>query len=350
MLSEDNATSTNPVTTANDEPGTETLADKETSTSPDTVLKKTSAYKAAYIAALDKVNTTPKPTVLAREQSSLYKARYEAALAKANATTALVCGKISVGGKVSTQVKLLEQKVAGRESTDKPIPCVKQNLPATSKSSPRFSTASIKEELTTAATSDISGPQTSSLLTHDHVLEPIAIGRHKASYLAAVAKASAASTTQAAVCGKASSSVTGKISALVERFKDKTETSTWPGISRLQDSSSTKEELAATVEPPRNSEVNGPKAFALTQVRQQSNCQKASFEAALAKVNASSTTPVCRKSSVSGKASALVKLFEEKAKITSKHGPSVKKGPLTFQPFTAKSSIAVKKEDLTAST
>ena len=341
MLSEDNATST-----GNDEPSTE--MDKETSTSPDTVLKKTSVFKAAYIAALDKVNTTLKPTVLAREQSSLYKARYEAALAKANTTTALVCGKISVSGKVSTQVNRLEQKVAGRASTDKPIPCVKQNLPATSKSSSRLSTASRKEELTTAATSDISGPQTSSLLTH--VLEPIAIGRHKASYLAAVAKASTASTTQAAVCGKASSSVTGKISALVERFKDKTETSTWPGNSRLQDSSSTKEELAATVEPPGISEVNGPKAFALTQVRQQSSYQKASYEAALAKVNAFSTPPVCRKSSVSGKTSALVKLFEEKVKITSKHGPSVKKGPLTFQTSMAKLSIAVKKEDLIAGT
>ena len=256
MLSEDNATSTNPVTTGNDEPSMETMADKETSTSPDTV----SVYKAAYIAALDKVNTTPKPTVLTREQSSLYKARYEAALAKANATTALVCGKISVSGKVSTQVKLLEQKVAGRASTDKPIACVKQNLPAPLKSSPRLSTASKKEELTTAATSDISGPQTSSLLIHE--LQPIAIGRHKASYLAALAKASTASTTQAAVCGKASSSVTGKISALIECFKDKIETSTWSGTSRLQDSSSMMEELTASVEPPGISEVNGPEALA----------------------------------------------------------------------------------------
>ena len=269
-----------------------------------------------------------------------------------------MCGKISVSGKVSTQVKLLEQKVASRSSTDKPIarPCVKLNLPATWKSSPTLSTASKKEEPTTdikhPETLDISGPQISSLLTH--VWEPIAIGHHKASYLAALASASTASTTPAAVCGKASSSGSGKISALLECFEDKTETSTCPSTSHLQHSSPMvftaylKEELSTTVEAPEISEVNEPKASVLkTHVRPQSSCR---YEAALSKVNASSTNPECTKSSVSGKACALVKFFEDKAKMTSKHGPSVKKGPLTSQTSTAKSSIPFKKGDLTVTT
>ena len=341
MPSDDRATSTNPVTTGNDESSTETTADKATFTSPDTVVKKTSVYKAAYIAALEQVNTTPKPTLLAREQSCLYKARYESALAKANAAPSLLHGKILVSGKVSTQVKLLEQKAASRSSTDKPIagPCVKQNLPATSKSSPRLSTASMKEEPTTAT----KHPTTSDIT---HVREPIAIGRPKASYLAALAKASTASITQAAVCGKASSSVGGKISALVERFEDKTETSTWPGTSRLQHSSSMvftafpKEELTAT-EPSEITEVNGPKVK--VPLRQQSSCYKASYEAALAKANASSSTPVCEMASFSRRASDLTKLYEEKAKSTR---PSVKMGQPTSQIITAKLSTLPRRREL----
>ena len=55
------------VATANDEHSMETMVDKATSTSSTEVLKNTSIYKEAYIAALDQDNSTPKPTVLARE-------------------------------------------------------------------------------------------------------------------------------------------------------------------------------------------------------------------------------------------------------------------------------------------
>ena len=253
--------------------------------------------------------------MLARKQSCFYKAKYEAAVATANASTTSLCGKISVGGRVSTQVKHFEEKAASQASTDKPSPCVQQHLhiPATWKSTPKLSTSFKKEEPTATIkhieTSEIHRPQTSAMLTHIQDQ----IDHHKASYSAALAKAGTATTTPAAaVCGKASRSVSGKASALIKHFEDKKVTSTMPGVkpdqpaSHVQHSSSMvfiaspKVELTATVNPPEISQVNGAEASVLqTHLRQQSSRHKGSYEAALAKANAASTSPVSNTALVS---------------------------------------------------
>ena len=98
-----------------------------------------------------------------------------------------------------------------------------------------------------------------------------------------------------------------------------------------------KVEHIATVKPPKISEVNGAEAsVSKTRLRQQSSIHKASYEAALAKANAASTTSVCEMALVSGKASSLVKLFEGKAKSTM---PSIKKGPPTATSQTVCSKV-----------
>ena len=124
LPSDDNTTSTNPVATANDEHSMETMVDKATSMRSTKVLKKTSTYKAAYIAALDQANSTPKPTVLAREQSCHYKAKYEAALARADASTTSLWMWIA---QYFYSGEILWRKAASWASIDKPSPCVKQH-------------------------------------------------------------------------------------------------------------------------------------------------------------------------------------------------------------------------------